>query len=97
MNPGFNGIHPEPIARHLQPLMDEMRTGEYWVGLATDGDADRIGAVDPDGRFIDPHAVMALLLEHLVHSRGLARQRRQDGQHDPDVESPGGALSPARL
>lgn len=71
MNPGFNGIHPEPIARHLQPLIDEMMTGEYWVGLATDGDADRIGAVDPTGRFIDPHAIMALLVEHLVHNRGL--------------------------
>lgn len=71
MNPGFNGIHPEPIARHLGPLIDEMLTGEHWVGLATDGDADRIGAVDPNGRFIDPHAIMALLVEHLVHRRGL--------------------------
>jgi alpha-D-glucose phosphate-specific phosphoglucomutase len=71
MNPGFNGIHPEPIARHLGPLIQEMLTGEYWVGLATDGDADRIGAVDITGRFIDPHAIMSLLVEHLVHSRGL--------------------------
>jgi phosphomannomutase len=71
MNPGFNGIHPEPIARHLGPLIDEMLTGEHWIGLATDGDADRIGAVDPSGRFIDPHAIMALLIEHLVHRRGL--------------------------
>jgi alpha-D-glucose phosphate-specific phosphoglucomutase len=71
MNPGFNGIHPEPIARHLKPLIDEMLTGEYWIGLATDGDADRIGAVDPTGRFIDPHAIMALLIEHLVNERGL--------------------------
>jgi phosphomannomutase len=72
MNPGFNGIHPEPIARHLGPLMDEMLTGEHWIGLATDGDADRIGAVDPTGRFIDPHAIMALLIEHLVNERGLS-------------------------
>lgn len=71
MNPGFNGIHPEPIARHLQPLMLEVTTGRYHLGLATDGDADRIGAVDPSGRFIDPHCIMALLLEHLVHDRGL--------------------------
>jgi len=71
MNPGFNGIHPEPIERHLQPLIAEMKMGKYHVGLATDGDADRIGAVDPTGRFIDPHCVMALLLEHLVHDRGL--------------------------
>ncbi|MCX6043731.1 MAG: phosphoglucomutase/phosphomannomutase family protein, partial [Chloroflexi bacterium] len=71
MNPGFNGIHPEPIERHLQPLIAEMKTGKYEIGLATDGDADRIGAVDPTGRFIDPHCVMALLLEHLVHDRHL--------------------------
>jgi phosphomannomutase len=71
MNPGFNGIYPEPIERHLQPLMLEVTTGHFHVGLATDGDADRIGAVDPSGRFIDPHCIMALLLEHLVHDRGL--------------------------
>ena len=71
MNPGFNGIHPEPIARHLQPLMDLMRGGGYAVGLATDGDADRIGAVDPNGRFIDPHCIMALLVDYLVNDRHL--------------------------
>ncbi len=71
MNPGFNGIHPEPIARHLEPLIEIMRTGEYQLGLATDGDADRIGAVDPSGRFVDPHGIMALLVEHLVRQRGL--------------------------
>ena len=71
MNPGFNGIHPEPIERHLGPLIEEMLKGEHWIGLATDGDADRIGAVDPTGRFIDPHAIMALLIEHLVNERKL--------------------------
>ncbi len=70
MNPGFNGIHPEPIARHLQPLIDEMLVGAHDLGLATDGDADRIGAVDPNGRFIDPHRIMALAVEYLVHTRG---------------------------
>ena len=70
LNPGFGGAHPEPITRHLQPLIDTMGTGRYVLGLATDGDADRIGAVDPDGRFVDPHSIMALLLEHLVHDRG---------------------------
>lgn len=70
-NPGFGGTNPEPIARYLQPLFQEMSTGRHLLGLATDGDADRIGAVDPNGRFIDPHCIMALLLEHLVHDRGL--------------------------
>jgi len=71
MNPGFNGIHPEPIARHLEPLIETMRSGDYHLGLATDGDADRIGAVDVTGQFIDPHSIMALLLEHLVGRRAL--------------------------
>ena len=69
MNPGFNGIHPEPIAKHLGPLIGEMLTGRYRIGLATDGDADRTGAVDPTGRFIDPHCIMSLLVEYLVHQR----------------------------
>lgn len=69
MNPGFNGIHPEPIARHLQPLFDEMASGRHRLGLATDGDADRIGAVDPSGCFVDPHQIMALIVEYLVHDR----------------------------
>ena len=71
MNPGFNGIHPEPIERHLKPLIDVMLEGKHHIGLATDGDADRIGAVDPTGRFIDPHCIMALLLDYLVNDRKL--------------------------
>jgi len=70
MNPGFNGIHPEPIAKHLKPLMDLVSTGEFHLGLATDGDADRIGAVGPTGRFIDPHCIMTLALRYLVEVRG---------------------------
>lgn len=72
MNPGFNGIHPEPIARHLKPLIDVMLEGKHQIGLATDGDADRIGAIDPTGRFIDPHSIMALLLDYLVNDRKLS-------------------------
>ena len=69
MNPGFNGIHPEPIARYLQPLAAEMEYGSWHIGLATDGDGDRIGAMAPGGRFIDPHVIMALSLRHLVQRR----------------------------
>jgi alpha-D-glucose phosphate-specific phosphoglucomutase len=70
MNPGFNGIHPEPIAKHLKPLIDLVSAGEFHLGLATDGDADRIGAVGPTGRFIDPHCIMTLALRYLVEVRG---------------------------
>lgn len=71
MNPGFNGVHPEPIARNLHPLMAEMMSGRFILGLATDGDADRIGAMAPGGRFIDPHAIMALLTDYLIREKGL--------------------------
>lgn len=69
MNPGFNGIHPEPIARHLEPLIKMVPEGGFDLGLATDGDADRIGAVGPSGRFIDPHCIMTLTLRYLVEER----------------------------
>ncbi len=71
MNPGFNGIHPEPIAKHLKPLMELTPAEGHHLGLATDGDADRIGAVGPTGRFIDPHCIMTLALRYLVEKRGL--------------------------
>jgi len=71
MNPGFNGIHPEPIEKHLRPLIDLVRQDSYDLGLATDGDADRIGAIGPSGRFIDPHCIMTLALRYLVERRCL--------------------------
>lgn len=70
MNPGFGGIHPEPIARHLGLLMSTIQSGHWSVGLATDGDADRIGAVDDRGQFVDPHRIFALVLRYLVEHRG---------------------------
>ena len=66
MNPGFGGLHPEPIAKHLVALSDLMRESGAMLGLATDGDAARIGAMGPDGEFIDPHCIMALTLDYLL-------------------------------
>lgn len=70
MNPGFGGIHPEPIAKHLGMLMSAIQAGHWDIGLATDGDADRIGAVDSQGVFVDPHRIFALVLRHLLENRG---------------------------
>lgn len=69
MNPGFGGIHPEPIARHLGMLMSTIQSGHWGIGLATDGDADRIGAVDAHGDFVDPHRIFALVLRYLLDKR----------------------------
>lgn len=71
MNPGFEGIHPEPIRKHLDKLAATIQQQHADVGLATDGDADRIGAMDNHGNFVDPHHIMALGLLHLVEKRGL--------------------------
>ncbi len=70
MNPGFGGVHPEPITRYLGALAGAISTGVGDFGLATDGDADRIGAMDERGNFIDPHKIMALALRYLVQKRG---------------------------
>ena len=70
LNPGFGGIHPEPIERNLRALIDAVLAGSYDLGLATDGDADRIGAVDARGRFVDPHRIFTLALQYLVEVRG---------------------------
>lgn len=70
MNPGFGGVHPEPIGRFLSPLAGAIGAGMGNFGLATDGDADRIGAMDERGNFVDPHKIMSLALKYLVEQRG---------------------------
>jgi phosphomannomutase len=70
MNPGFGGIHPEPIAKYLNALVAAINAHHADVGLATDGDADRIGAMDCHGNFVDPHHIFALALRYLVEKRG---------------------------
>ena len=72
LNPGFGGIHPEPIGHYLDALASTISMGKGDFGLATDGDADRIGAMDGRGNFVDPHKIMALALKYLVEVRGLS-------------------------
>jgi phosphomannomutase len=71
MNPGFGGVHPEPIDRYLGALKGAIGAGLGNFGVATDGDADRVGAMDERGNFVDPHKIMALALRYLVEKRGL--------------------------
>jgi phosphomannomutase len=70
MNPGFGGIHPEPISRYLGAMAGAIASGAGQLGVATDGDADRIGAMDGRGGFVDPHRLMSLSLRYLVDQRG---------------------------
>lgn len=70
-NPGFHGQAPEPIERNLGELSEYIRVNRCDVGLATDGDADRIGLYDENGNFVDAHRIMALLFRFLVEERKL--------------------------
>ena len=70
-NPGFLGIAPEPIHRNLQEFSDLMRDNELDCGLATDGDADRIGLYDSKGNFVDSHHIILLLIHYMVKYKGM--------------------------
>src|SRR5512138_782107 len=70
MNPGFGSVHPEPIAKYLGALASAISSGIGNFGVVTDGDADRIGAMDERANFVDPHKIMALSLKYLVEQRG---------------------------
>lgn len=69
-NPSFGGVNPEPIEKNLDALRQAMADHNAVIGLATDGDGDRIGAMDADGRFITSNQIMALLIQYLVEKRG---------------------------
>ncbi len=70
-NPSFGGHPPEPIAEHLGELAAMVEAGKFQVGLALDGDADRIGAVDETGEFFSSHRIFTVLLRHLYERKGV--------------------------
>ena len=69
-NPLFPGIQPEPIAANLAKLSATVKNQGANVGLATDGDADRIGIIDEKGMFLTSLQVFALLCLYLLEIRG---------------------------
>jgi phosphomannomutase len=70
-DPRFGGVHPEPIEPHIEALRQAVHAGKYDAGFCADGDGDRIGAIDRDGSFINPHQIFALLVWHLAGTRNL--------------------------
>lgn len=70
INPSFPGINPEPIEPHVRALQDAVVEHRCHAGLVTDGDADRIGAVDENGNFVDPHKIFSILLRWLIEHKG---------------------------
>jgi phosphomannomutase len=69
VNPLFPGINPEPILPHVKLLQETVVREKCNAGLATDGDADRIGAVDEHGGFVDSHKIICILLRWLLERR----------------------------
>ncbi len=69
-NPLFPGIQPEPIAANLAKLSATVREQGANVGLATDGDADRLGIIGEKGMFLTTLQVFALLCLYLLEIRG---------------------------
>jgi phosphomannomutase len=71
LNPGFNGIPPEPIEKNLAELSKFIRSNRCAVGIANDGDGDRVGMYDEAGHFVDSHLLLSLLLWYLHTQKGL--------------------------
>lgn len=72
-NPGFNGTAPEPILKNLGEFSELLKNNDALLcGLATDGDADRIGFFDSKGRFVDSHHLILLLMQYLTKHKGLS-------------------------
>ncbi len=70
-NPGFGGLHPEPIPPWIDSTAELVKAEGRDAAFVTDGDADRIGAVDRLGIFVSPHRIIGLVAAHLVQDKGL--------------------------
>jgi phosphomannomutase len=72
-NPGFLGVAPEPIYRNLKEFSELIKSdSNIHCGLATDGDADRIGLFSSNGDFVDAHHIILLLIHYLVKYKGMS-------------------------
>ena len=69
VDPLFPGINPEPILPHVQALQEAVVREKCQGGFATDGDADRLGAVAEDGSFVDSHKIYSIILRWLLERK----------------------------
>ncbi len=69
INPSFGGGRPEPVEDNLKELKERVKKEKFDLGIALDGDADRIAAVAPGGVFIHPQKILGLLALHLNQDR----------------------------
>jgi len=68
-NPSFGGTHPEPTENNLTELSKKIAKEHFHIGIATDGDADRVGAMDENGNFVDSHKIFSLLLKYFIEEK----------------------------
>ena len=68
-DPSFGGLHPEPIPPWTDGAAALVKEVGAQAGFVTDGDADRLGAVDEEGNFVSPHTIIALIAQHLIENR----------------------------
>jgi phosphomannomutase len=69
-DPLFPGINPEPIEPHIRMAQDVVAEQKCDAALITDGDADRIGAADEHGNFVDPHKIYSVILQWILERKG---------------------------
>jgi len=72
INPSFGGGRPEPVEENLKELKKRVKNEKFDLGIALDGDADRIAAVAPGGVFIHPQKILGLLALHLNQDRKMS-------------------------
>lgn len=70
-DPLFGGINPEPIEQNLKALIERVKKEKALIGIALDGDADRIGIVDDTGRYYTPCQVFPIVIDYLLEKKGL--------------------------
>lgn len=71
INPSFGKSAPEPVQKNLSEICNDIKTGNYNIGIVTDGDADRIAIIDEKGEFLDAQKTFALLLKYLFEKKKL--------------------------
>ena len=67
----FGGRLPAPTADTLRALQNQVMEWNYDLGIATDGDADRLGVIDDKGHFLHPNDILVLLYYYLIRYKGL--------------------------
>jgi len=70
-DPLFGGINPEPIELNLKDLIARVKSEKALIGIALDGDADRIGIVDDTGRYFTPCQVFPIVIDYLLEKKGI--------------------------